>query len=100
MPNRSIVALLRHKLGRRELRITYRVLDRLVTQIALNGASSRIAVYKENMEIADRPNWPAQHRWILDRMLEFRRVFAHRVRELDLEPVELEELSEPSATPE
>lgn len=56
-----------------------------------NRQATRIAIYKENVDAADRTSWPEQHRWMLDRMLDFRRVFTHRVRELDLEAYDSEE---------
>jgi Domain of unknown function (DUF4268) len=53
--------------------------------------ATRIAVYKDNADVADRGSWPEQHRWMLDRMLDFRRVFTRRVRELDVEPYDDDE---------
>jgi hypothetical protein len=56
--------------------------------------ATRIAVYKDNVDVTDRSSWPEQHRWMLDRMVDFRRVFTHRVRELDIQPYDSEESHE------
>jgi len=53
--------------------------------------ATRVAIYKDNADVMDRGSWPEQHRWMLDRMLEFRCVFTDRVRELDLEFYDTEE---------
>src|SRR5262249_43694127 len=64
-----------------------------------NRQATRIAVYKNNVDAADRARWPEQHRWMLDRMVDFRRVFTHRVRELDIEPYDGEVSQEDSDAP-
>jgi hypothetical protein len=56
--------------------------------------ATRIAVRQDNVDVTDRVSWPDQHRWILDRMLDFRRVFVDRVRALDVEPYDNEEIHE------
>ncbi|HZP79742.1 MAG TPA: DUF4268 domain-containing protein [Pseudolabrys sp.] len=57
--------------------------------------ATRIAIYKDNVDVTERTSWLGQHRWMLDRMLDFRRVFSQRVRGLDLDAYDAEEASEP-----
>jgi hypothetical protein len=47
--------------------------------------ASRIATYLRNADIADRTDWPRQHRWIIDELRRFRAVFTERVRALKLD---------------
>jgi len=49
--------------------------------------SSRIALYRDDVDIADRNTWADQFRWYAEQVKNFRRVFTPRVRALD-DPVE------------
>jgi hypothetical protein len=53
--------------------------------------SSRIAIYRENTDIADKNGWEDQFRWYADRIKDFRRVFTPRIRAIDLENPAAEE---------
>lgn len=46
--------------------------------------ATRVAVYLDEVDSSERENWGQQHRWILDRLNDFRRVFSERVKALDL----------------
>ena len=46
--------------------------------------ASRIAIFRDGFDPADVATFPAQHAWMLSRMEAFRRVFAPRVKALDL----------------
>lgn len=45
--------------------------------------SSRIALYRDDIDMADRTTWPDQFRWYGDQIKAFRRVFTQRIRTLD-----------------
>ena len=46
--------------------------------------SSRIALYRGDVDIADRKTWADQFHWYAEQIKNFRRVFTPRVRALDL----------------
>lgn len=45
---------------------------------------SRIAVYRENTEVSAKETWAAQHEWIINKLLDFRRVFPARIQQLSI----------------
>ncbi|UPK35477.1 DUF4268 domain-containing protein [Bradyrhizobium sp. 186] len=45
--------------------------------------SSRIALYRDEIDMADRSTWADQFRWYADQVKTFRRVFTQRLRALD-----------------
>jgi len=47
--------------------------------------ASRIALYRQNVDPADATSYPELHAWMLSKMETFRRVFADRVRALNLD---------------
>lgn len=47
--------------------------------------ASRIAVYFDNADIADRSDWPRQQQWIYNQLKCFRSVFAQRIEALKLD---------------
>jgi hypothetical protein len=49
-----------------------------------DGQDSRIAVFLNNADPSDEADWPRQHEWLANRLNEMHRVFAPRVRDLDL----------------
>ena len=49
--------------------------------------SSRIALYRDDVDMADRNTWVDQFRWYAEQVKNFRRVFTPRIRALD-EPSE------------
>jgi Domain of unknown function (DUF4268) len=59
--------------------------------------ASRIAVYLDNADPDNQSDWPRQHRWILEQLHAFRRVFRNRIRALVLEAEETSE--EPGIEP-
>ena len=44
----------------------------------------RIAVYLNDTDASDQPDWPRQHEWLAGRLNEMHRVFSPRIRALDL----------------
>jgi Domain of unknown function (DUF4268) len=50
--------------------------------------ASRVATHLKVVDIADRADWPRQHRWIMDQLKIFRRIFADRVKALALDGAE------------
>jgi hypothetical protein len=46
--------------------------------------TSRIAVYRDGVDIGDRDTWESQFQWYAEQLRTFRRVFSTRVRALDL----------------
>jgi Domain of unknown function (DUF4268) len=46
--------------------------------------ASRIGTYLRDVDLTDRSDWPRQHRWVVDQLKEFRRVFSERVKKLEL----------------
>jgi hypothetical protein len=44
--------------------------------------ASRVATYLKGVDIADRGDWPRQHRWIIEQLQRFRTVFKERVKAL------------------
>ena len=44
----------------------------------------RIAVYQDNADPENQPDWPRQHDWLAQRLNELHRVFAPRVRALEV----------------
>jgi len=50
-----------------------------------NKRASRIAHFLPDVDPADAGQYPVLHAWMLDNMQRFRRVFAGRVKDLDLE---------------
>jgi len=50
--------------------------------------SSRIALYRDDVDMADRNTWADQFRWYAEQVKNFRRVFTSRIRALD-EPSEI-----------
>jgi hypothetical protein len=58
--------------------------------------SSRVAIYRDGVDMSDRGTWPSQFQWYAERIKDFRRVFAPRIRTLDLVEQETSSLeSEP-----
>lgn len=47
--------------------------------------ASRIALYRQNVDPADTASYPELHAWMLSKMETFHRVFANRVRALNLD---------------
>jgi hypothetical protein len=45
--------------------------------------SSRIAIYRDDVDMADRNTWSDQFRWYGEQVKNFRRVFTPRLRALD-----------------
>ena len=43
----------------------------------------RVAVYLNDVDIADESDWPRQHKWMADRLASLHQVFSPRVRLLD-----------------
>lgn len=62
--------------------------------------ASRVAVFLRDVDLTDRSDWPRQHRWAVDQLKEFRRVFAERVKQLNLmeAPSNQSESTEPEET--
>lgn len=50
-----------------------------------NRKQARIASRREDVDVANKDDWPAQHLWMAQRLESLHRVFAPRIRELDLE---------------
>lgn len=50
--------------------------------------AARVATYLPNADIDDEADWPRQHRWIIQQVSEFRRVFSQRVKQLKLADVD------------
>ena len=50
-----------------------------------NRQDSRISIYLENADPEDEADWPRQHQWLAERLNDFHRVFASRVRALNAE---------------
>jgi Domain of unknown function (DUF4268) len=49
-----------------------------------DGQDSRIAVFLNNADPLDEADWPRQHEWLAKRLNEMHRVFAPRVKDLEL----------------
>jgi hypothetical protein len=47
------------------------------------GQDSRISVYLDNADPGNEADWKRQHEWLADKLNDFHRVFASRVRELN-----------------
>jgi hypothetical protein len=45
----------------------------------------RIAIYLDGVDPEDSRQWPKQHRWLAERVNDLHRVFAERIRRLDVE---------------
>ncbi|MFC1547715.1 DUF4268 domain-containing protein [Candidatus Neomarinimicrobiota bacterium] len=45
--------------------------------------ASRVAVHKENVNIANEDEWPAQHAWIAEQLAVFNRIFRDRIKALN-----------------
>ena len=43
----------------------------------------RIACYLNDVDPADKADWPKQHEWLVKRLNELHRIFAPRVRAFD-----------------
>lgn len=48
-----------------------------------NRQDSRITAYLNDVDPEDEQDWPRQHQWLVTRLNDLHRVFAHRIRELD-----------------
>ena len=49
-----------------------------------DGQDSRIAIFLNDADPADEADWPRQHDWLAKRLNEMHRVFAPRVRDLEM----------------
>lgn len=49
-----------------------------------DGRDSRVSLYLKEIDPADESGWSEQHDWLARKINDFYRVFAHRVRTLDL----------------
>ena len=56
--------------------------------------SSYVYARNPQMNPNDRDSWPKQHAWMLEHLEKFRKVFGERIRNLDLENWEPEEIEE------
>jgi len=56
--------------------------------------SSNVYARNPQMNPTDRDSWPKQHAWMLEHLEKFRKVFGERIRKLDLENWEPEEIEE------
>lgn len=56
--------------------------------------ASRIALYKREADPSDEKQFPALHSWMLSRMDKFRSAFATRIKSLDLDLVDADEMEE------
>jgi hypothetical protein len=54
-------------------------------------ASSRIAVYLDDVDPDDETDWPRQHEWLAEHLNEFHRVFSPRIESLDPDDWQSEE---------
>ena len=63
--------------------------------------ASRIATYLRDVDVADKDDWPRQHRWIVSQLGELGRVFRERVRNLVLQnqPTAQDDVAEPNDDP-
>jgi hypothetical protein len=57
----------------------------LVWEELPDARDSRIACYLKDVDLADRKDWPHQHEWLAKRLNEMHRVFAPRVRALEVD---------------
>ena len=48
-----------------------------------NRRDSRVSVVLNNVDPEDETDWPRQHQWLADKLNDFHRVFANRVKALD-----------------
>jgi hypothetical protein len=48
-----------------------------------DGQDSRISVYLKDADPMDERDWPRQHQWLAQRLNDFHRAFAQRIRSLD-----------------
>jgi Domain of unknown function (DUF4268) len=55
--------------------------------------SSRVALYRDGVDVADSNTWNDQFRWYAEQIKTFRRVFTTRIRALNLEAPTPEETS-------
>ncbi|NTE33439.1 DUF4268 domain-containing protein [Agrobacterium tumefaciens] len=47
--------------------------------------ASRIVLYRYDVDVSDKNTYADIHSWMLDKMQRFRKAFAHRVKQLDLD---------------
>lgn len=52
----------------------------------------RVALYLDNADPENKPDWPRQHKWLADRLNELHRVFAPRIKALDPDDWQPEEI--------
>ena len=45
---------------------------------------SRIIAHNHSLDPHDRKAWPEQHKWLLQRLQDFRKTFGERVRTIDI----------------
>jgi hypothetical protein len=48
-----------------------------------SGRDTRISVYLNDVDPDDEAGWPCQHEWLANKVNDFHRVFAPRIRDLD-----------------
>ena len=51
---------------------------------------SRVTIRKRDVDVTDERIWPGVYAWLFDQMQRFRRCFAQRIRDLDLDALESE----------
>lgn len=62
---------------------------------ALPGRQAvRIAIYRNDTDIGDRDQWPAQHEWLLERITRLQAVFRDRVAAIDFDELAAAEAAE------
>ena len=54
---------------------------------------SRIRLYRKDVNLKDKEDWPRQHKWLAEKLNEFHRVFYDRVQALN--PDDWQEEQEP-----
>ena len=50
-----------------------------------NRKQSILGLYKRDVEITDRDNWPQQHAWFKEKLEAFQRCFAQRIKALSID---------------